>query len=261
MLTSIVFAVAALVMLAYTLFGWNPYYSFKSGERSVTGIGTDLSKGVTVELENHAWITDSSFKYATHTSGHTSVSVSSEHPRKLPRSPQDTLVFLDTVSTAYEIHNWDNSSTSPYTASQLRIGSFSVNIKPQNAMQRIQLTIPLVIWPLVLAFVFWHLAKFLHHIQLGDSFNDENYKRLRNIGIAVLLFQLLLTVYGLFLSRYSISVTFASTIQNWRSPFYLSGTPSSGWSLTSIMVGLFFIIISKAFKTGNTLQQEQDLTI
>ena len=261
MLTSIGLAVCVVIQLGFVVFNVNPFYESKKQNGSSWSIGTDYKSGIPVTIDvNSSNLADTSIDYITTKGNSGSFSINSDF--KIELKKDDSIKRIDTISSKYAIHYWhDTVDLNDQKVCKLSFASFTVKVVPQSIYQRIVLMFPSIFLCLFISFTSWQLSKFLHCIQLGHAFKGTNYIRLRNIGLACLLFQLLLYVFDFVFHQYYIIINFNSTIPNWKSPFYLSGSPQANSSLSYIIIGCIFLIIAKAFKEGNQIQQEQDLTI
>ena len=121
--------------------------------------------------------------------------------------------------------------------------------------------LPTIFLLLLMPYCFWQFALFLQSIQRGSSFDLSNYKRLRNIGLALLCYNLLLIVFDHYFSHFTILISFVSSKPDFRNPFYISGNPDLDYGISYFLAGCAFLILASAFKKGHQLQQEQDLTI
>jgi hypothetical protein len=134
-------------------------------------------------------------------------------------------------------------------------------IKPESFYNRGLLIAPLVFFLALLSFVFWQLAFFIDNIQRGEMFIPANYKRLRNMGVSILVYEALVFIIYLLENSYRILINYQSTIPNFRPPVSLVAEPDYhiGWSY--LIAGCIILILAKAFQKGYTLQQDQALTI
>ena len=261
MLASIACIISLAISLAYALFNFNPYYEHKGKDASTWSIGTDYQNGIPVTIDvNSSNIADTSIAYVTSKGNKGIFSTTGNNRMELPTN--DSIKTIDTMNGNYALHYWfDTTNKHEQKATNLSIPSFKVYVKPTSVWHWIELLTPSIFILIVLAYSFWQMAKFLQFIQLKDAFNYDNYKRLRNIGIALLLYQFVMLIFDFAFHHYNISMQFESTIPNWRSPFYLSGSPQANSSLSYFIIGCIFLIIAKAFNEGNRIKHEQDLTI
>ena len=261
MLASIVCGIAAIVQLGCAIFNFNPYYETSKKNGSWSSIGTNYKEGIPLTINvNSTNISDTSIRFV---SGRTSgVYNHSSDLERMSLNKKDTLKRLDTIYGEYVLSYWNDSlGKKEQQVNNVSFSTFTVKVKPSSTMQRYLLLLPAIFFLFVLSYCFWQVAKFLHFIQLKDFFNFINYKRLRNIGVCLLVYQLIMFIFDLLFNKYNVSIQFNSTISNWRSPLYLSGSPQSNSSIMYFIIGCCFLIAAKAFKDGNQIKQEQDLTI
>jgi len=172
------------------------------------------------------------------------------------------VIYRDTIYPAYQTMNsrppWkDNWSN----VTKVDFESGTAYIKPESFYNRSLLIAPIVFFFGILSFFLWQLAFFINNIQRGEIFIPANYKRLRNMGIAVLAHQALLFILYLLESSYQILVNYQSTIPNYRPPVYLVAEADYHIGAPYLLAGALILVVANAFKKGYTLQQEQDLTI
>lgn len=136
-----------------------------------------------------------------------------------------------------------------------------VHIQTKTLKEKSILVLPLIFLLLLILYCFWQFALFLQNIQSGSSFDVSNYKRLINIGLALLSYNFLLIIFNHYFSHFSILISFTSSKPGFRSPFHQSGTPDLDYEISYALAGFVFPILASAFKKGNQLQQDNDLTI
>ena len=174
----------------------------------------------------------------------------------------DKIYYRDTIFPAYQTmnsrppwkYNWSN-------VTKVDFEKGTVYIKPNSFYNRGLLLAPQVLFFILLSFFTWQLAFFLDNIQRGEMFTQSNYKRLRNMGSAILIYQALLLAIYFFENSYYVLINYRATIPNFRFPVQLMAEADYhlGWSY--ILTGCIILIVAKAFHKGYTLQNEQDLTI
>jgi hypothetical protein len=180
----------------------------------------------------------------------------------VPFISTDSIVYRDTIFPDYQTMNsrppWkDNWSN----VTKVNFETGTVYIKPDSFYNRGLLLAPQIIFFVVLAYFCWQLAFFLDNIQRSAMFTLSNCRKIRNLGLSVIIYQLLLFVVYLLENTYYIKVDYRSTIPDFRSPVYFHAEADYhlGWSY--LIAGCILLIVAKAFYKGYTLQQEQALTI
>ncbi len=125
-----------------------------------------------------------------------------------------------------------------------------------DRIQRLLLMLPLILKVLTFAFVAWQIAVLLSRVRAGESFSTSNNKHLLRSGWLILGVYLTLTAYEIFyhpFESYSL-ITFSGESF---SDFHPDQQVGFSW----LVVGCIFIILSLAFRKGEKLQEEQDLTV
>ncbi len=265
-LVSILTFIFSLILLGSLLFGYHPNYKTKGG--FVFGIA-DFEKGIPLDLQISSLIPDTSISLATQKG-----IISGDDPAKIREYLNDQLKIInnrlvtsDTTTLHYRLIPWNSKEilddTSNYLGkiSNMKIKGVSVHIQPENFMSRLILIFPIILQMLLIAFCSWRLGAFLHFIQNDYSFDKSNYKRLRNIGWGLIVYNLVLFTFDFLLSRFTIIISTQSTNNNFQSPLHLSGNPDLHYGYLYFLGGCIFLILASAFNKGHQLQNEQDLTI
>jgi hypothetical protein len=255
-ISSIGCCVTACLTLLFLLFNINPYYDGKSID-----IGYNMKDGLEIEVRDEI-ISDKDttilFKTQKGKQGKTE-SIDSAFMNET--IVNDSITQLDTIIRTYRMFNWATmNKTPPFTVGNFYIKAFSIKIKPTTTIAKYVVWLPKILTMLLYAYILWQFALFLHFIQQGESFEMVNYKRLRNIGFSLLSFQLFGYFYDWIFNHYTFTVGTISTLPNFKSYIYFSGS-AKGVGGIYLITGIFFLILAKAFQRGHNLQQEQDLTI
>ncbi len=104
----------------------------------------------------------------------------------------------------------------------------------------------------VYLYVLYNLRKIFATLVTENPFDRENVVRIRRIGGAVIagavLKSLVQTAFGFFFTHY-VSVTGV----DFRAKLSLD--------LTTIFLGLVFLVLAELFRLGSAMQEEQDLTV
>ncbi len=259
MLSSICMLLALVIQFVYIVFGTNTHYKSKTKDGLNWSFGFKYKDGIEIPIRvNSSNFSDSSFYYSTK-NGSSGGFTNAFESKKIELKPNDSIKYMDTITGNYTLNYWNSHKSQEVT--NFFIKTFTVKVKPTSALQRFKLLIPGLLICLFLSYALWNLARFLQDVQHGYIFNPLNYKRLRNIGISFLLLGLIMLIFDFFLANFSVGINFESTIKNWRSPFYASGSLENNFSFSYLAIGLIFLILSSAFNQGNTLQQDKDLTI
>lgn len=146
------------------------------------------------------------------------------------------------------VYNAKSGEYVPAVYSQLIV---SVDTKP-SALSRV--TLLLVVFVNIVALI-WAVVLFIRliiSINKSDIFNWKNVRRLRRLGM-LLVVAFLLALFSTYISMYNVEKVFAM----------------SGYSLimgdmvriTSLVLGLSALIVAEVFAIGLKMKEEQDLTI
>lgn len=115
--------------------------------------------------------------------------------------------------------------------------------------------------------IFLFVRAFVNSLSDQSVFTINNVKRLRIIGILLLLVEPLNALQGYFM-RSLVEDYFSHTILNLdggiagRLGFWLGSNTASGTFVSSwIITGLIIMVVAEVFKQGLQLKEEQDLTI
>ncbi len=250
---SIFSTLLTLIYIGSVVFGYRPYYELKN-----VILNSQFENGIPLPVKIHNLIVDSTILL---TSIPTSIS---ELTANYPKQYTDT-VFSNTDTMAVRI------AKSPFAdvdtvinkraftvGEELEFTGMTIHVKPKNFKERAIFMFPNILGGLLMSFCLWQLATFLQYIRIGSSFDASNHKRLRKIGLALITYNVIMILFDLYFSGFSVRVNIASELGS--KPFYLSGTPDLSYGYLYFYAGCIFIILSSAFKKGNQLQEEQDLT-
>ncbi|MDI6901586.1 MAG: DUF2975 domain-containing protein [Anaerosomatales bacterium] len=101
-------------------------------------------------------------------------------------------------------------------------------------------------------FVLSLLRRVLATVVEGDPFAEANVRRIRTIGLLVIIFELLRQTVGFAIEALVMSTT--------EMPGFTLQAVYEG-SLTIIFVGLVVVVLSEVFRYGRQLQLDSDLTV
>ena len=259
--SSFVALAVAVLHILFIVFNFNPYYEHKS-DNSTFSFGYNLKKGFPITID-----VNSMPNFDTTVCFLTDQNESGGYKLNLPRpNIKGSIIKADTFSVVLEKNNWDQvgleNKQRDAQLSELSFPTFTLFIKPNTKLQVFIFLLPAIIGYLIYAYVANQFAKFLHYIQIKETFNYINFKRLNNIGFSIIISTLFIYIYSFIVYRYNVSISFQSTLSKWHgSMFYLSGSPTSSGLGYYFLFGCVCIVIAKAFKRGFELQQEQDLTV
>jgi hypothetical protein len=126
-------------------------------------------------------------------------------------------------------------------------------VAPDSLSRRLLFMLPGVIVFVVAAYCLLQVAFLLQNIHRGDAFRKQNFRKLSKIGVAILLTNLLLMVFGL------LQLPVVTGARNDIDPALLKDQPA--FSLVWVLVGCICLLLAHAFRTGARLQREADLHI
>ena len=265
-LTTFFSALSIILVLVYALTDVIPYIKLSKGGK--LGL-TDFEHGIPVPVRfTSGYIPDSSF-YGQSSQG--SWSFTSSASRQFSQGPHwdslrsDKDAHVDTVSTEFEISYGypitENKGVRPAYISDGQVLSGVLHVQTQRKGWRLLLLLPTILYLSLLAFGAWQIGSLLNDILNGAAFTVNNYRRIRNIGWGVIAWQLILFTLQLTCGYWSVFVIFNSTIPDYHSPLQLSAAYNYDLSLSWLTGGSILLIVAYAFRKGNQLQNEQDLTV
>lgn len=137
-----------------------------------------------------------------------------------------------------------------------------LHLQPKNFWHRLYFMYPGILNSFVASFCFWFLALFVSNIQEGGAFTKRNGLRLQRVGWAILGLQALYyiqrvtpTLIDDFYLEYPTMSRFSS------SDFWFRASPESEFSVTWALIGALILVVASAFRDGEMLQEEKNLTI
>lgn len=243
LIVSVVSGIFCLVLTGSLVFGYNPYYISQSG--NITLGFTDFKKGIPVTLDFDNGFVNGDIQDI----GNDSI------------ISRNTTRLVYEVTAKSELDNQEVGINKMEIFGGLKLTSGTIHIKPDSLRSRGILILPLILLLLISSFCLWQLGMFLHYIQSGESFDLSNYKRIKNIGLGLLVYNFLLWGLDMLFPHFSVVTNFESTAPGFRSPVVLAGQPALEYGLNWFLAGCLFLILASAFKKGHQLQKEQDLTI
>ncbi|ANI88357.1 hypothetical protein A9P82_02995 [Arachidicoccus ginsenosidimutans] len=244
MILSFIYAVFFFVSLAYGIFGWklNEHYKglYLSKGSYVTGF---YFEGIPLQLRSGSMVLPekNTFKYDS-----------------VMFAKNDMQHWHDSLAQKIN-YRWSyKSDLQGSEVDNFTVDEFTVYVKPHDFKSRIALLLPRLIECLFWSFVCWNGAMFLDRIKQRVSFDENQIFRLRLIGIAAVIYGIIMCVVDAFLSYYVFFVDY-NIAPNATMTFY--GQRKQSDVFYWIIVGAIFLIVTNAFRQGRELQQEQDLTI
>lgn len=255
-LATIVFKIASvfagitfLLLLSSILFSYNPSISIRNKYFGIAG----YEKGfVPVSFTSYKGFPDISIKrktdygvfidYKSYTNIHTTVL-------------DKKAIQNDTITTIYKDLGRNN-----FQVSGMIIEKGKILIKPESLLQRLLLSVPLLLILLLVSFCCWQLSVFISNISKGNSFNLTNFQKLNKIGYTIIISYAGLLLFDTTINS-NIRVFLRSSLKDFWTPFEYNFKIDAKLDIVWLVVGVLFIILATAFKSGHKLQQEQDLTV
>lgn len=225
MIAAVLSMLAGLLFLLHALFFVDPY--FKTGKSSQFGM-TRFTNGIPVAVQ-----------------------MSKETNWTVAAPYHDTSgtgrIFLDP-----QLETMKNS----IHAVTGNFESGTLYVRSDNRADRFLLLLPDILKTLVFAFMAWQIAVILSMIRAGHSFRVAINKRLVRTGWAAIGSFLILTAYDMLYRPFEYYAMYSATGEKVSSVY-----PDAQNSFSWLIAGCILIILSLAFEKGESLQQEQDLTI
>ncbi len=261
-LTTLFSVLGIVLMLLYTLADVKPYIKLARGIK----LGMfDFEHGIPVPVRIQASLPDSSFFSAG---------------GALYRSPSafaldgfdvDTAAWakypnVDTITAEYKLWHWntfiENDRNQLFHIKEGELFSGMLHVQTERKGWRLLLVLPQILYFSLFAFSSRQIARLLKDILSGTAFSDSNYRRLRNIGWGVIAWQSVLIILYIVTMNWIALVNFHSTRPDFHLPVQLSqANLQYDVSLSWLIGGYVLLILAYAFKKGNQLQHEQDLTV
>jgi len=261
------FSVLGIILILLYVLGGTPYINLSNSSK--LGL-TDFERGIPIPVRiMSGYILDSSFYgQSAHGSwsysGSTSMLSSQRAHWDSVRSDKDA--HVDIITTEFRI--WNGQSTTivgkgdrPAYITDGQLLSGVLHVQTQRKGWRLLLLLPKLLYLSLFAFGAWQVARLLGDILSGAAFKNTNYRRIRNIGWGIIAWQLVLFTLSLAFKDWMAFINFYSTTPGYHSPVQLSVAYEYDLSFSWLTGGGVLLILAFAFKMGNQLQQEQDLTI
>ena len=256
MIVSIFSGIAGIILLLSVIFNFPPYIS---GKKSSVGF-MDFENGIPYNAPAYKSIPDSIEIINTSQGSATIYSLPNDKYDREKFVPKGDIKSHIKIVTNYENHAKKEN--------KIKINSSKINtirfyVKAKTFGIKILFALPIILTLFTISFCSWKTGMLLHAIQKGFFFEHDNYKRILQIGLAILILQAILITLSIFQVQYIgyTSIQFESTIPNYRQPFDLSADANFQINLGWIVAGCIIIILSKAFYKGHNLQEEQEGTI
>lgn len=147
-------------------------------------------------------------------------------------------------------HNFVNNTKDIYVG-DLSGQLFFVN--PSIGLQMYSLFYTIIFW-LSLSYIIFLMMKLVRTVMKGNPFVKENGKRLRIIALIFIFVPMILDAWRI---RIISSILPLIKIENIR----LMSYSSEEILHISLVVGLFFIVLSEVFRIGTSLKEENELTV
>jgi len=169
--------------------------------------------------------------------------------------------YSDKIVSDFKVLN-ERSASNDIKLSGAKLNAAVFYLQPAKILDRLVLSLPGILTLLLIAFCSWQLLRIVNAIHSGNSFNQSSVKKIAGIGWAILVtFLLLFILDSLQNSVASVSLDFSSTIPNYRMPFQATAYKKSFSHWDWLIGGAIILLVAKAFRYGNQLQKQEDLTI
>jgi Protein of unknown function (DUF2975) len=126
--------------------------------------------------------------------------------------------------------------------------SFQIDTNLQNAFILVAGT--LIVFGFLMR-VTYHLKLIFLSFKQGQPFNEANFERIRNIGLALIAFCVLQFIFNIGLR------SFLTTHFKWPNGMALTYS----FNVNFLVTGLILIVLSEIFKLGVFLEEDKNLTI
>ena len=263
-LTTLSYILAIIFIFLYALTDVNPYINLSKGSK--LGM-VDFERGVPVPVRfMSGYLPDSTFYgQSSHGSWSYSGSYSKSAMNGMSLDSINAGTHVDTVATEFKIWHGqsitDNTRDLPAHIKDGYVLSGILHIETHKKGWRLLLVLPMILSFSLFAFGARQLARLLRAILSGAAFTDSNYRRLRNIGWGIIAWQSILFILQAVFFNWTVLINFNSTTPDFHSPFSFSVAYQYDLSFYWVIAGSMLLILAYAFRKGNQLQKEQDLTV
>ena len=257
MIVSIVSGIVGMILLLSVIFNFPPYVSGKDWAFGFI----DFKEGIPYNTYVSTGGIPDSIEMIETKNGNAFISYSKRDVPDLRKN----ITTADIVSSVKIVTNYENTAEKE---DKIEISSSSLNtirflIRPKTFGVKLLFVLPIILTFFTISFCAWKIARLLDAIQRGMFFERDNYLRILQIGIAILILQVILITLSIFQIQYIgyVHIRFTSSIPNYRQPFQLGAAADLKINWGWIVAGCIFIILSKAFYKGHDLQEDHELSI
>jgi hypothetical protein len=173
---------------------------------------------------------------------------------------QDSIEYSNRIATVFTVYDRKGRIKEMRPNGKIESAVFYLN--PTGSWDKFVLSVPRILPMLLLAFCCWQLYRILAAIYSGNSFIRASAKRMASIGWAILAVDLVFLVFDFFPNNIgTIGVSFISDIPNFRMPFQPGFGVDSMFRVDWLFLAAVILLLAKAFRYGNELQNYEDSTI
>ena len=138
----------------------------------------------------------------------------------------------------------------------------TIHVKPKTVLRKLVLIIGSLISMFLYLIISFQFMKIIKQLNNGISFENKIYRRLNIIGVSIILTQILYFMLGfIFQFWYGRVSLIESTAISVKDKFQIQFNPSLDLSFSMVLLGLTVIVLSYIFKYGNTLEEDNALTV
>ena len=263
-LGGILSGIFAVILSISLLFNLNPYV--KIGKSNFGFTNYDQCIPVKVSFPNPVIDTNIRFQTSQGGSGRIYKRNDSHYPSdQFANSPNEKIISSDTIIADYAIVCKQDENIKAFSVKTFSFSEGVCYVETKSYAYKLLFILPKILLLIIVGFCFYQSGMLIHYIQNDGIFEMINFKRLQNIGIAIIGLQLFYFLHWVIIyvtgNYWYFTVDFSSTIPNFRSPIQIQASPDYGFDWYWFSFGCILFAIAKAFQKGYTLQQEQDLTV
>jgi hypothetical protein len=140
----------------------------------------------------------------------------------------------------------------------------TILLKSKSTFRNFMFSLYSLVSAIVMLLISFNIVRLLIYLRRGDNFLSPLYKRIFNIGIILIIWEIVNFLLGILYSKW-YGIVRLEKVSSMPNPggneFNVQFNPSADFSGTLFLFGLSLIVLASLFKYGNQLEKENALTI